>query len=494
MKQLIFAILVSLCSLASAADLYVGRAICDITPDKPILLAGQFHPRVSKGVQYPIQANVIALESRDGDSSLDSAVVVGFDLAHAPAAILRPVIEEIRKTVPDLDVSKLLFCGTHTHTSATLSDKSYPFQNQGEMRPSEYIAWAAPRIAQSVKQAWESRKKGKFSYGLDYAVVALNRRAVYADGSAVMYGPTNTPNFRAVEGMEDHDVNTLFFWDESDKLVAMMINVSCPSQEVESNYLISSDYWGPTRQSLRAKHGEDVAILGMCGAAGDLSPHLRYMQQATYRMDGLRGLDRLKELARRIVNAVESTYEAVQNDKQANPVFKHETKWVTLPRRIPTETEYNNCKAEYERRKDNPNDGQRRWNKQVVDFYESLKDNPNPTYDTTFNVLRIGDCAICTNTFELYTDFAIQIKARSKATQTLVVQLAAGAGKPSETEKAEDGKPYPWTFIEINGSYLPSERAVQGGGYGAVIQSNRVGPEGGQILVEETLKTINGMF
>jgi len=54
---------------------------------------------------------------------------------------------------------------------------------------------------------------------------------------------------------------------------------------------------------------------------------------------------------------------------------------------------------------------------------------------------------------------------------TLVVQLANGGG-----------------------TYLPSERAVKGGGYGAVIQSNTVGPEGGQTLVEETLKLVNGMW
>jgi len=32
-------------------------------------------------------------------------------------------------------------------------------------------------------------------------------------------------------------------------------------------------------------------------------------------------------------------------------------------------------------------------------------------------------------------------------------------------------------------TYVPSERAVHGGGYGAVIRNNTVGPEGGQVLV-----------
>jgi len=35
-----------------------------------------------------------------------------------------------------------------------------------------------------------------------------------------MYGNTNLPEFLNLEGMEDHDVNILFFWDKSGKLIA----------------------------------------------------------------------------------------------------------------------------------------------------------------------------------------------------------------------------------------------------------------------------------
>ena len=77
---------------------------------------------------------------------------------------------------------------------------------------------------------------------------------------------------------------------------------------------------------------------------------------------------------------------------------------------------------------------------------------------------------ICTNQFELFTDYGIQMKARSKAVQTFVVQLA-GAG-----------------------TYLPTERAVRGGSYSAIVQSNRVGPEGGQVLVDKTVAAIDAVF
>jgi hypothetical protein len=85
-------------------------------------------------------------------------------------------------------------------------------------------------------------------------------------------------------------------------------------------------------------------------------------------------------------------------------------------------------------------------------------------------VLRIGDVALCTNPFELFTDYGIRIQARSKALQTFVIQLVG------------------------DGPYLPTEKALRGGSYSAVIQSNMVGPEGGEILVDRTVEVINGMW
>ena len=86
------------------------------------------------------------------------------------------------------------------------------------------------------------------------------------------------------------------------------------------------------------------------------------------------------------------------------------------------------------------------------------------------HVLRIGDVVICTNQFELFTDYGLRMQARSKALQTFVIQLVGP------------------------GTYLPTKKAVEGGGYSAVIQSSAVGPVGGQILVDNTVKLINDMF
>ena len=98
---------------------------------------------------------------------------------------------------------------------------------------------------------------------------------------------------------------------------------------------------------------------------------------------------------------------------------------------------------------------------------------PDPTGTIEMHVLRIGDVAIATDPFELFVDYAMQIHGRSPAGQTVLIQLASPVG--------------------TNG-YLPSERAVKGGGYSAVPQSSQIGPEGGQMLVEHTLAAIRRLF
>ncbi len=462
----------------SAATLHAGAASCDITPDQPVFLSGQFNARVSRGVSCPVTANIVALESRDGEKTLEQAIVISMDTVVIYEPFFKVFKEAMCKALPEVDFSKVIIAATHTHSAPCQNDGQYASDDPRVMQPSKYNAFAAAKISAAAAAAWNNRRPAKFSFGLGHAVVAYNRRAVYADGTAVMYGKTNDPNFRATEGVEDHDVNSMFFWDMNDKLLAMLVNVSCPSQEVEHSNTIDADYWGEVRKSLHRAHGEEVVVVGLCGAAGDLSPHLRYRQAADDRMRELRKLSRNQEIARRVVQGVEEAYEAVKEAKSADVVVKHQAKVLELPERLVTEAEYKSCKAEAEkllqRAKDTGDSaarGKGNWNARIAARYEKLAENPRPLFSTPVNVLRIGDAVVCTNAFELYTDFGIQIKARSKANLTLVVQLANGGG-----------------------TYLPSERAVKGGGYGAVIQSNTVGPEGGQVLVEETLKMVNGMW
>jgi len=107
--------------------------------------------------------------------------------------------------------------------------------------------------------------------------------------------------------------------------------------------------------------------------------------------------------------------------------------------------------------------------KEALERYELQKTQPRSRME--LHVVRLGETAFAFNPFELFLDFGVRMRARSPAEQTFVVQLSHG-----------------------NSSYLPTERAVAGKSYGAGVYDNKVGPEGGQVLVEETLALLKELW
>jgi hypothetical protein len=464
---------------ASAAQLMVGTAMADITPTGPVAVSGQFNLRIAKTIETPLTANVIALESRQEGAPTDAAIMVSCDLLYIPSEVLELVRTAVRERLPDLDTRKVFLNGTHTHTAPELLLDKYPIPREGVMQVEQYRSFLAERVADAIAAAWARRCAGSVTWGLSHAVVAYNRRAVYADGSAQMYGNTDTAEFRNLEGYEDHDVNTLFFWNDSEQLVAAIVNVSCPSQEVESRSAVNADFWHPVREGLRQRYGRQLCVLGWTGASGDQSPHLMYRKAADERMRQLRKLDRLEEMARRIVNAVDDAYQTVKNDRHTDIPLVHKVETIQLPMRLVTEAEYSEAKAAFQKAasliEQDPDAAAReyrrmKWYGQTVERFERQKAEPKPTYQMELHVLRLGDVAICTNPFELFTDYGIRMKARSQAVQTFVVQLVG------------------------EGSYLPTEKAIRGGHYSAVVHSSLVGPEGGTLLVDCTVDAINSLW
>ncbi len=468
-----FAFLVlGLAPAASASELHIGAATVDITPARPVPLDGQMHTRISEKAETPITVSALALESRDSDRVLDQAIMISCDIVAIRQGLAEIVRAKARGRLPGFDLNKLFLNATHTHTApVTMKGERYRLLGGDVMRPEEYTDFMTDKIVQAAEQSWTQRKPGKAGWGQGQAVIAQNRRATYADGTAKMYGATNVPEFRGIEGYEDHNLDVLFFWDLNDQLVATAVNVPCPSQEVEGLKVIHADFWDPVRRQLRERHGKDLHILAWTGAGGDQVPRPMYGKAADERMRRLRGLTRLEEVARRVVRGWEEAYEGARLEPLAGAALEHQVQKIDLPWRKVTDKELADARKAVEQYKDDAKEQWRYlWNQGVVDRYEAEKAGTSGTFKMELHALRLGDVAIATNEFELYTDYGVQMKARSPAVQTFLIQLTGSGG------------------------YLPTPRAVAGGSYSAIIQSSRVGPEGGQALVERTIESLNALW
>lgn len=488
-----------------------GWAEENITPDQKIKLAGQFFERISEYVETPIAVTALAIES--GDSQM---VICSADIIHIKPELLKAVREKLEGNVPGLDVKNIILNATHVHTAMLYTPpefdslksvntldvikeymqpgQTYKPRVSGEaMDTTEVFFFLVDKIAACIKKAWENRKTGCYSNAFGRAVVGHCRRVVYDDGSAKMWGDSNKANFVSLEGGNDSGIELIYVFDEKKKLTGVVANIACPAQVVEQRSFISSDYWGKVRILLREKFGEDLFVLGLCSAAGDQCPRdmIRWIEPETPIDDpnvAPRTLERVgdpsmydiagtwkigKRVAREIIDVYD---EAVENIKEEE-IFAHTVETFEVPLRRATISEYEEAIykiKEFFRLTDktefnySDNAHLHVYAGTIIRYEQQQTENMVPM---ELHTARLGDVAFATNPFELFLDYGNQIRARSKAKQTILIQLACDTL-----------------------GYLPTKKAEEGSHYSAYISGGVTGHIGGELLVRKSLERINEKF
>ena len=494
--------------------LSIGWAEISITPDKKISLAGQFAERISEYVEKPLTATALAVSSED-----EQMIIVSCDLCAASVNLMDDVREKLAGNTVGIDPKKVILSAIHTHTGPDylrkrrasssgfqkvmlenyLSDgrkyveKENVSNNPDIITGKEMLDFLSERITEAVFKAWEDRKDGSFSNAFGRAPVGMCRRAVYNDGSAQMWGETNMAAFKEVEGGSDTGIELMYVFGEDKKLKGIVINLACPAQCVQHRLFVSPDFWGEVKVLLRERFVEDLFVLAQCSAAGDQCPVdiVRWVEpesdvndpnierkyplkrKADPSMFDIKGM---KLTGRRIAREVISVYEDGLDEPRSDVEFEHRVEIMKLPIRKATLEQGKAAEKEikeYLREKQGDVDYNDAAKLQVhLGILARLElQNIQSILDTEVHIIKLGTLAIATNPFELFLDYGNQIKARSHAEQTFLVQLACGAE-----------------------GYLPTEKAENGGHYSAFISSGLVGHEGGEMLVENTLTEINKMF
>jgi len=470
--------------------LYIGWATSDITPQGPVSLFGQYYDRVATHVQSALTATACAMESHTADGTGEQAIMVSIDLLWCTTAIQEAVRDSVSKQLPDFDVHKLFIFATHTHSAPE------------PLADSDYGRILVDRIAQAAVSAWNSRSlSGGVSPAIAYAAIGHNRRVQYADGTTEMYGEVDRDDFIGIEGPEDSSMDILFCYNEQAELEGIILNVPCPAQVTEAKYYVSADYWDEVRRLLRKRFSPGLYILAQCGAAGDLSPRdlTRGYKAGEPNMWELEGA---LEIGRRIDQAVADAYGKATGTLEKDGVFKHLVETVDIPLRAITKEAYEAALSIVEEiRSREPADAtspMTAWNRFLAEINANEKIKPYGPWDNKksdygvlrkkemeveqytshpvqqyyraeIHVIRLGDIVFASNPFELFVDYGFIIKGRSRPKQAFLIQLSCDYG-----------------------DYLPTQRALDGGGYSAM--ATPVGVEGGMVLVNKTVELINNLF
>ena len=494
-----------------------GWAEEDITQKKKVALSGQFAERISEYVEKPITVTALSILSDD-----DHVVFVSCDLVGAPANLIDEVRNKLKDNSMGIDPMKIILNAIHTHTGPEfprMQRTKLPFlsstpkkiiksllpegkryiekenvsNNPDISTPEETFEFIVDKIIKAIIMSWSNLEEGGFVNGFGRAAVGMCRRAVYSDGSAQMWGNTDTAVFAELEGGSDTGIELLYIFNNTDKLSGIVVNLACPAQCVQHRLFISPDFWGEVKVLLRKHFGDDIYILAQCSAAGDQCPVdlIRWVEpespvndpniervspkkrKADPSMFDIKGM---QKVGKRIANEIIDIYENDLEKPMENAEFKHKVSIIQLPIRRVTLKDVHDAKRAIKEYLANKNGD--------VDYNDAAKlqvymgilkraevQEIQNTLDTEVHIIRLGNIAFATNPFELFLDYGNQIKARSCAEQTFLIQLSNGGE-----------------------GYLPTEKAERGGHYSAFVSSGQVGHEGGEQLVRETLDKINKMF
>ncbi len=500
-------------------ELKIGWSEVSITPNRKVYLQGQFAERISQYVEKPVTVTALAMDNGSEHMVLCSAdmVVLGWNT-------LEGVRARLAGRCDGLDVNKVIMTAIHTHTAPTAPaprqlnkyldkpiDAKTMLKNAlpegrkyveavsaatGEdvMGPAEYHPFLMDRIAQAVEEAWEGRRKGSFVNAFGRAAVGMCRRVTYTDGSAQMWGDTYTTTFSHVEGGSDSGIELLYVFDEAHKLTGVVANLACPAQCVQHRLFISPDFWGETKKLLREHFGQEVQLLCLCGPAGDQcpvdlvrwvgpesdinDPNLTRKEEMPRRKadPSMFDLAGMKKAGKRVANEIIEVWEEGLDAAQQAPEFTHSVELWQLPLRRVTPEEVVTAR-EAVRQYLAATTGDVNYidasnlQRHLGILARAEAQEQVETIEMESHIIRLGTIAIATNPFELYLDYANQIKALSPAEQTFLVQLANGAE-----------------------GYLPTEKAEKSGHYSAFVASGQVGHEGGDLLVRYTLHRLKKLF
>ncbi len=500
----------------------IGWAVRDVSTDKPVNIPGQFHMRISKGILDPVTVTALVID--DGD---DLVCMLSADLVVIRCGLLDLIRAKTAELLPAFPVEKIFISATHTHAGPShYSDSIWEKPSAGGAAPAinavptdiaiasgeEYRDFLATQAAQAAAEAYQTRASGGLAWGYGFATVAFSRRVTYFDdlslrpgavknsthslnGHAAMYGETNDPMFAGYEAGSDSFVNLLYTFDAAGKLTGAVINVPCPSQNDEGIDRLSASFWHDVRELIHRKHG-NIPLLCQCAAAGDLSPRQLHYRAAENRRYHLKYGDhpkspedfRRRDIAERISGAFDEVLAWARKDIRSDLPVIHQVETVMLSRRLITRKEYDEDQAmlaDLNRRKfaeegtpeerlhhDSILAASRNRCRQIIERYQNQ--DAAPELPMEMHVVRIGDIAFATNRFELYMDYMHRIQARSPFEQTFIVQLAGVPGNHG-------------------GSYLATERGESGRGYSASRYCNVVSAQGGQQLVNETIRILKGL-
>jgi len=410
MNTLRIILLLCLALPLSAASWKAGTAKADITPKKPIWMAGYGgRTKPSEGTLHPLWAKALALEDAKGNR----AVIIGTDTLGMTASIYANLKARLAKE-HKLQPEQIMLNASHTHTGPVLRGglyDIYPLNAAHIKRIEEYSARLENEIVRITGEALKNLEPVTLKHGIGITRFGVNRREnkPYSDVPKLIAA-------QALKGPIDHDVPVLAVYKGLD-LKAVVFGYACHSTTLGIQKF-SGDYSGFTQIALEKSHPGALALFS-AGCGADINPLPR----------------RVVHLAERYGNMLAAAVEETLLQKM-QPL---EPKLTTRIKTIPLEYGALPEPAALAAAAKNQTNYRGRWAARMLKL--QADDDVPKTYPYPIQCWRVGDLLWLTMGGEVVVDFSIKFKKQYG--------------------------PRTWVTSYCNDvmAYIPTFRVLQEGGY-----------------------------
>ena len=446
------------------SELRAGTGIVDITPKMwPLHLRGSFHPVIVDSARDPLYVRSLVLD--DGENTIAMALV---DSCMVHRDVLDPARSRAAKAT-GIPAENIMVCATHTHSA--------PFPNVVHDTPEEraYQAQLLDGIVDSLAQAARSKEGARAAWG-DHSLPGevFNRRWFLKDGKMPVnpFGSSDdkvkmNPARGLIQrpaGPTDPEVSVLYVEDLEGRPLAVFANYAL-HYVGNTGLQVSADYFGEFSRlmevRLATKSPRFVAMLSN-GTSGDIN-NINFRQPRPRRAV----FEQITVVASKAADAATLAIRSA-GTPSAKVGLGMKQREVTLRHRaIAPETLERAKKLTAIPLKA----GERKSLERIyAERTVALAKEP-ATAGVVIQAIRIGDLAICTLPFEVLVEIGLELKDKSPAKDTFVVELANGGY-----------------------GYLPTPRQHELGGYETWLGTSKVQEDASEILVKNLLEMLDALF
>lgn len=438
--------------------LKIGIAQVDYTPRTGLPLQGNFRDDyAARGVHDPLFSKAIVIENRSGEK----VALVSLDICMVDrdnAAFMREQIYRATGIPPE----RILIAATHTHSGPALKQSGFhPKSLDAD------VAKLLKKAASSVGAADRNMKSSELRVGYaEESRISFTRRLACKDGRTHMNWEKLDPDFvvKALGEIDPQVIALAVHQGGNPRAVAVNFGLH-PAILAGDNWLYSADYPGYLSEALRKISGGNLNALFFNGCCGNVN-HIDYS-------DPLQG--RGYQMTQRVGYMLAA---AVQEALAKSVAIKGDTISVSSERLTVKRLKIS--------------EKQRKWSEEVLknakgkqikgqvdglpdvyyaNLYQEMYRKQHEDDRIEIMAIRIGDLGMAGLPGESFYEFGLEIKKRSPAKHTMVIEL-----------------------VNDSVGYIPTKTSFRQGGYEPSIGSTMYQPGTGEAMARQAIRQLNELF